>query len=354
MQDWYLMQSPTMTSGDESDLLSEYSEDAFTEVAASTVGDDIEIYNSDLTLNTTIRGIVQNKTQDTQLKTMSRQLLAPIGSCKAGMYMKYKDIFWLIVGFVDNNSVFEKAIATICNYLLSWVNPQGKIIQRWINVTSASQYNNGETSNANTTVRSDQLMVLMPDDDECLLLETGARFVIDKRCKVYEKNFAEDVMADTSKPILTYELTRMDGVLYNYINSGYIGFMAYQDEQHEKDGFYKIDGKGYWLCDSVEYKPQENKVLKCAILSTNDSIYSGIDEEIFIAQFYDDEGNIVEINPEWTINCTFKDKLNVRCFDDSIAISVNDDSLINKSFELLLSADNYDTVKKTISIEAFI
>lgn len=353
MTEWYLMKSPTMISGDESDLLAEYSQDAFSEIVDSA-GEDVEIYNSDLTLYKIVRGIIQNRTQDTQLKTMSRQFLAPIGSCRAGMYIKYANRFWLIIGLVDNNTIYEKVIVLLCNYLLSWVNPQGAIIQRWVNATSASQYNNGETSTAYYFVRSDQLMVLTPDDDECLLLETGARFIIDKRCSIYEQNYDDNTVSDTSKPVLTYKLTRMDGVLFNYSDSGYMEFMAYQDEQHDKDGFYMINGKGYWLCDSVEYKPLESKALKCEILSNDDSIYSGIDEEIFIAQFYDNEGNIVSVNPEWTINCSFKDKLNVRCFDNSIAISVNDDLLINKSFELLLSADNYDTVKKTISIEAFI
>ena len=354
MTEWYLMKSPTMTSGDESDLLSEYSQDAFTEIVNSSAGDDVEIYNSDLTLNKTVRGIIQNRTQDTQLKTMSRQFLAPIGSCKAGMYIKYANRFWLIVGLVDNNTIYEKVIVTLCNYLLSWVNPQGIIIQRWVNATSASQYNNGETSTSNYFVRSDQLMVLTPDDDECLLLETGARFIIDKRCSIYEREYDDNTISDTSKPVLTYKLTRMDGVLFNYSDSGYMGFMAYQDEKHDNDGYYRIEGKGYWLCDSVEYKVDNDTALKCEIKSTSDTIYSGLGEEIFVAEFYDVDENVINIVPIWSIESNFSDKLTVRRYDNCIAISTNDDSLIDKSFELLLSGENYNTTKKTIYIRAFI
>lgn len=37
----------------------------------------------------------------------------------------------------------------------------------------------------------------------------------------------------------------MDNVIYDYQDSGHSEFMAYQDEQHETDGYYVVDGKGF-------------------------------------------------------------------------------------------------------------
>ena len=45
------------------------------------------------------------------------------------------------------DGMYEKAVLVLCNYLLTWKNENGDIIQRWVNASSASQYNNGETSN---------------------------------------------------------------------------------------------------------------------------------------------------------------------------------------------------------------
>ena len=201
-----------MVSGFGSDDINNFGQDAFWEALNSAIGTNAELYNYDLSICTQIRAIILNKVQDTKLKTLNRNALVSIGTCKAGMYIKYDNRFWLIVGVVDNNSVYEKATMVLCNHLLTWLNSKGQVIQRWANLSSASQYNNGETSTEFYFVRSDQLLVVIPDDDESLLLTSGVRFVIDRRCEIYEKNFNDSVTLDTSNPIVTYKLTRADSI----------------------------------------------------------------------------------------------------------------------------------------------
>lgn len=353
--EWYLLESPyNQLSGYEGEALSEFAEEGFLEALDSEIADEIELCNCDLSDCKTMRAIIQNNVQDTKLKTLSRMIMLPIGSCKAGMYVKYKDRYWLITGLVDDNKMYEKAIMVLCNYLLTWINSYGKIVQRWANITSASQYNNGESKTKLYAVRSDQLLILTSDDEEVSLLDTGMRFIIDKRCKIYEKSFDSSTLKDVSNSVITYSFTRTDNVLSDYCNSGHGEFMVVQDEQQsENDGYYVIDGKGYWLCGQPSF---DNKIttLSCVIKCDSEEIYDGLEPGIFTAKFYDADGNEAIETPCWEIVCDFKDDLNVSYVDNSILISVNNGKLVNKSFKLSLNAQGYSSTSVIIPIKAFL
>lgn len=353
-KEWYLLKSPYYaTGGFEQEVLDEYSQDSFAETLLTDMASDVELCNYDLSESTELRVIVQGNVGDTALQTMSRQVLAPIGSLKAGYYIKYKNRYWLITGLVDNNGIYEKAVIVICNYLLSWINSSGKIIQRWVNATSASQYNNGETGMKYYFVRSDQLMIFTPDDDECLLLDTDMRFIIDKRCKIYERDMPSGTTVNTSNPLVVYKLTRSDTVLYDYQDSGHSAFMAYQDEQQDQDGYYVIDGKGYWLCDVP--KKDKSSAPACEILYDEDVIYLDLEPSVFIAKFTDSNGDVdTTTTPVWEINnCSFIDDLDIAYENNSIQISVKNKKLINKSFELSLGGFNYTPTTLKITIKTF-
>lgn len=344
-----------MVSGFESENFDNFAQDAFNEALQSSIAVDVEICNYDLSCRTPIRAIIQGRVSDTKLNSLSRAVLTEIGTLKLGQYIFYKNRYWLIVGLIDDNGFYEKGIVALCNHLLTWVNQNEKIIQRWVNVSSASQYNNGETNNKFMFIRNDQLMIAMPQDEECLLIPHNQRFIIDMRCKIYEQQFSSDTTIETSKPLITYELTRMDNTIYNYQDSGHLEFIASQDEKHEKDGYYVIDGKGYWLCDIPSpTSDDKNKVLSCSIDYEEPVVYCGLEPSGFKCKFTDSNGEIVNISPKWEINCDFIDRLIIQYDNDTIFISTNDRKLINKSFELLLSADNYKRTSITIRISDFI
>lgn len=353
-QEWYLINTNHDTvSGFETDDFENFARDGFEELLQSAMASSVEICNYDLSVRVPQRVIMNGRAQDTKLNSLSRQMLAPIGTCRAGQYVYYKDRYWLIVGLVDDNGIYEKAVLSLCNYLLSWLNDKGEVVQRWINASSASQYNNGENGNQYVTIRSDQLIVLMPDDDECLLIPHRKRFIIDMRCKLYERDFSDDVTVDTSKPVITYYFTRTDNVLYNYQNSGVAEYMCTQEEQHEEDGYYVIDGKGYWLCDMPK-KNDAPSPLSCKIVYDEPIIYNGLEPSIFMAKFYDSEDKEILVSPQWDIECDFKNELHVEYVDNSIRISADNEKLSNKSFELSLSAFGYETTKVNITVKDYL
>lgn len=354
MQEWYLIKPPNgQLSGFESEALEDFGAEGFVELLGSGIAESVELCNYDRSECIETSAIVLGKIQDTKLKTVNRQILFPIGSCHAGMYVKYDGRYWLITGLVDNNGVYEKAVAQLCNCLLTWMNDAGEVVQRWANASSAVQYNSGETSTKYYNFGSDQLMIQTPDDDECVMLNHGKRFVIDKRCKVYERNFIKDgIEQDTSKEITVYQLTGTRSVIDDYQDSGVYTFMANQDEQRNTDGYYTINGKGYWLCDPIlNDSAAESK--RCEIVCDSCEVYDGIEATEFIARFYDENGGQASVAPQWDINCEFKDELTIDEVDDAILISVDNPKLVNKSFELSLSGDGYGAVSVTVHIRAF-
>lgn len=352
-KEWYLLKSPhNQVSGYESEALNDFGEEGFLEALDSEIAVDVDLYNFDLSECTQIRAVLNNRLTDTKLKTLVRHLIVPIGSCHAGMYAKVKGRFWLIVGIVDDNGIYEKAILSICNYILTWLNKDGVPLQRWANIISASQYNNGEHENIDFTIRSDQLLVSLPDDDESLLIKQNDRFVIDRRCRIYEKQFNSDVVMDTSNPLITYEVTRVDSILYDYQDSGLHQIMMTQDEQHENDGYYVVDGNGYWLCDIPTTK--NDLPLTCKILCDDPVVYNEIEQTAFVSQFLDASGEIVSgVTPTWKISGDYYDLLDITFEENAVLISANNKKLINRQFILQLEADGYEPAELKFVVKSF-
>ncbi len=358
-KEWYLLTTPyDQLSGYETDAFDDFAAEGFAEALDSFIGIDVELYSNDMSECTAIRAVIQRTVQDTKLNAMNRHMLVPIGTCKAGMYVKYKNRFWLITNIVDDNGMYEKAVLAICNYLLTWMTADGEVVQRWANVLSASQYNNGETEHRYYTLKTDQLLISLSNDEKCVMLESGQRFIIDKRIDIYSKEIPDDIVSDTSFHVITYEITRNDSVLYNYEDSGHYEILVTQDEQHESDGYYVIDGNGYWLCpypypsvDNVIPDRQEPEVTNAKIVYDSDTIYLDLGAGEFTAVFYDSDGNVVEgIEPSWEINCDFIDLLQIDYINNTIIISASDYSLLNRSFELSLKNDNFDIQSVKVNI----
>ena len=344
--EWYLMQSPhDQVSGFGGEAFNDFGSEGFNETMDSDASDTVELCNYDLSERKTIRVMIQGTYADTKLQTVIRRMLAPIGTCKAGMYVKYKDRYWLIVSLVDDNRVFEKAILYLCNYMVSWIDSNNAIHQRWIYVESASKYNFGEDNMRYYYLRNDQLLAYFPDDEYSMMLGTGNRFIIDKRTLLYEKTIS--ATKDTSNPLIVYSMTRTDNVVDNYVGSGIIGYIMTQGEQRAQDGYYVIDGKGYWLCIEPDIDTRESP--KCQIESDSDVVYIDIDSTVFTASFSGDD--LPEF--EFTVNCDFKDALEIVQVGRSIMISTSDHSLRNKTFEITLTADGYEPATKVLTLREF-
>ncbi len=207
MERWYLIDEstkPNMIGGFENQAFRDYKNDAFMESLSTDLASTVLLCNHDLSRKRKIRAIIQDNVANTQLKSMERSILVPIGTLHAGDYIFFENEYWLVNGRPGNNKVYEKAVIIECQYLLRWKNSSGRIIERWANLVSASKYDVGENGNHVIFLTSNNYTILVPQDEETLDLD-GKRVFID---------------LNRRNPRKVFKITRDDDVLYSYNSHG--------------------------------------------------------------------------------------------------------------------------------------
>lgn len=197
-QDWYLMNSPNNYSGYENEYMSDYSTDSFGELLDTFVGEDVTIYNSALTDSTTIKAIASDKLGNTSLKKNELALLLPLNSCTTGMYVKYKNKYWLVTSYVNDNSIYQKTIVTQCTYTLKFQHPTTGAILSYPCITSNRIQGTGDKQTSVMTLPDGRKLVIIPYDESTILLQNNDsktwRFFIDNHPitpRVYKLSFVD-------------------------------------------------------------------------------------------------------------------------------------------------------------------
>lgn len=349
MKEWYLIGSPSLYSGLENDVFNDYKSDSFTEVLSSEVGENVVFYNNDMSAVFATRAIIQNKTADSDTNSIRRQVLANIGTLNLYHYVKDKSgTIWLLKGKVDNNGIYDKSAASICNYKLHWQNELGVIVSRYAYVLNASSYNNGESENKTLTLQSNQFMVYLPYDDETMSLDDNKRIHMSRnvlRCK-------------------PYEITRIDDISYDFTDKGLITLIFTQTQTSPSNDKLIDDGTGnkVWICDYKEPAtppsptdpdddPNKSPIL-CNINFGGDPILKiGSGYKKFDGSFSDSDGNTIDNIGMWNIESDFNDKIASNISSNSIRLKIPDGhyDLDGKIFRLTFS-DVENTVSKTIQI----
>lgn len=337
IKEWYLITPntrPNITGGFENDAFLDYKVDAFAESLNTDIAKSVTLYNYDLTKSLNIKCIIQGNSADTQLKSIERIGLFEKDTVKAGMYIFYENRYWLIIGYPSYNGIYEKAVMQLCQYNLRWQNSKGDIIERWISASSASKYDSGESGNSTIMLTSDNLTLLLPNDDESLNLD-GKRVFIDKK----------DV-----NPTKVYKITRTDSVLYDF-GENHGGILAFIADKTELN--LECDRPDMKLCDyfdistvNPEQKPNETDVLRAKI---NGSANLKIGKErTYTAKILDEKGNILEWNDNfsWKIICDFE--IDIKSENNTLSLFIDDDQYIDDSF--LLQVINNNTVIGELSI----
>lgn len=317
MKKWYLMDNykPNITSGYESDSMSEWARDNFTDVLSTTFSDTVLLCNYDLSDCKQIKCVIQGNSADTHLKSMERIGLFPIGTVKAGMYIYFDDCYWIIDGYPSNNKSYEKATMKLCQYKLKWQNGKGDIIERWCNLTSASKYDDGEVSGVTLVLSSDNITVVMPDDDEVLYLG-GKRVFIDKK-PIPEK---------------VYKLTRTDDVLYDY--QGHGGIISFIADKKELDT--QRDNQELGICDYISPTPDEPITPSGSITATivgDNEIEVGF-KSTYMATITDGNGNNIAWSGDysWNVSCDYD--VDMVIDGNKIKLLIEDEMALDESVKI--------------------
>lgn len=227
---------------------------------------------------------------------------------------------------VDN--INYKGKFTLCNWMLKWQNKDGKILEYPCYDMNSTQYNSGEQSNRNFTIGSSQHMITLPSDENTIGLISPQRFYLDK---------------NMDNPT-SFIVTQNDTTSHNYGKKGLVKLTVYESQNNPK-----TDRPDLGICDYIDIGNKDcccdvYKASKAIIDYNTAVIKSGGDVQRFIGKFYDDnENEITDIVPHWTIVCDFSDSLQVKELDNYLDIGIDDDSHIDEEFKLICSDGNIES-----------
>ena len=325
MKEWYLLSCstrPNEIGGFENQAFVDYKDDAFQEALTTDIATTVTIYNYDLSQSKNIRCIIQGSTGDTYLKSMERTVLVTIGTLKAGMYIYFENCYWLVTGYSGNNGIYEKATLILCQYKLRWQDDLRRIIERYVNITSASKYDVGRSGNDVIMLASNNFTILAPDDDDTATLD-GRRVFIDR---------------DTKNPNKVFEITRSDDVLYLY-GEGHGGMLSFIADRVEFNP--QTDRPDLGLCDykpprPLPPKPDETLDLS-AIINGNNKLKNGFDRDYSVTFVDSNKNKIQDVDFSWNVVSDFE--VTQRINDNTITLLVDDEDCIGSSFLLQVIVD---------------
>lgn len=321
MKTWYLEHTPPeITSGYEDEILEDYSENNFSDILDTTFSDTVLLYDSNLSeYNTSIKCLIQNNMADTQLKSIERTILAPIGTLKAGQYVFFEDRYWIIDGYPGNNKSYEKATAKLCQYKIKWQVSDGRIKERWVHVISASKYDVGETGNKTIVLSSNTYTLLIGYDEYAMQLD-GKRVFIDKKKTMPEKVF---------------KITRSDDVLYDYgdeVHGSILSLIADKTELNLSKDNQELRICDYFSPTTPPNPPSHETAVLSAKITGNVKLKVGFLRE-FTVNFTNSEGKIVD-NQNFTWNVVSDFPVTQIVNGQSIKLRVDDEDYIDYHFLL--------------------
>ena len=287
-KEWYLMTSGCI-------------DDGFSEILESGAAVTVSIYPGDLSESSEVRCVIQGNTADTRSKSAERIGLFPCGTVRAGMYVRFENVYWLISSYPGSNGIYEKAILSLCQTKLKWQDEAGNILERWANIVPHSGH----------------YRIWVPDDEGAATLDRK-RVFIDR---------------DVNSPKKVYEVTRRDDALYLFgeDHGGILGFIAEETELNTGD-----DRPDLGICDyiaPVPALPNTDETAKLtAVISGGTTLRCGRAKS-WTVSFLDTGGNTVENQPfYWNVISSFD--LSQSISGNRIQLKTDQEPLIGESFLL--------------------
>ena len=249
------------------------------------------------------------------------------------------DTYWLVYTAFNVNDIEYTGKLIQCNYLLRWQLSDGKIVQRWANIVSASKYDTGENGNSTIVLSSNNFTILMGYCDEALELE--------------EKRVFIDIRKPPKK---VFKITRGDDVIYNAGNIGMLLSFIADKVELNKDK----DNQELGICDYIDSPttpsestaPDETEDLS-ATISGNTNLKVGF-SRTYTVNFTDESGNEVDWNDvgfSWNVISDFDSGLIEQTISgNTIKLSVDDENLIGGSFILSVVMDTVTLAQIEITV----
>lgn len=252
------------------------------------------------------------------------------------LYDSNDDEYLLCTESFNVDGVHWKGKFSLCNWILKWQNKYGDILEYPCVDINSTQYNSGEQASAKMTIGSSQHMATLPYDENTIAIKSPQRFFLDR---------------DTETPT-SFIVTQNDNTSMFFGKKGLIKITMLECERNND-----TDRPDLGICDYFEKdelktnNDDKKKVVKSVISYKTTTIKSGGSKQKFVGTFVDKNGEEIDgVSTNWEIICDFADSLIVNEEGNSLTISVDDDSLIDEEFKLVLS-DESGNYKSSIIIQ---
>lgn len=252
------------------------------------------------------------------------------------LYDSNDDEYLLCTESFNVDGVHWKGKFSLCNWILKWQNKYGDILEYPCVDINYTQYNSGEQASAKMTIGSSQHMATLPYDENTIAIKSPQRFFLDR---------------DTETPT-SFIVTQNDNTSMFFGKKGLIKITMLECERNND-----TDRPDLGICDYFEKdelktnNADENKVIKSVISYKTTTIKSGGSKQKFVGTFVNENGEEINgVSTNWEIICDFADSLIVNEEGNSLTIGVDDDSLIDEEFKLVLS-DESGNYKSSIIIQ---
>lgn len=216
----------------------------------------------------------------------------------------------------------------LCNWILKWQDKTtGKILEYPCHDINATQYNSGERSNKQFTIGSSQHMITLPCDENTVTLSNPQRFFIDR---------------NKNNPT-SFIVTQNDTTSYAYGKKGLVKVTVTECANNETTDRPDLGICDYFEPNSVKtdnstFTDSNEKIVNQAVIYYDTNVIkSGGDSQIYTGKFFDYDGNEIDTIAQWNIVCDFKNDLEIEQFDNQISIKIDNDSLVDEEFKLILS-----------------
>lgn len=252
------------------------------------------------------------------------------------LYDSNDDEYLLCTESFNVDGVHWKGKFSLCNWILKWQNKYGDILEYPCVDINSTQYNSGEQASAKMTIGSSQHMATLPYDENTIAIKSPQRFFLDR---------------DTETPT-SFIVTQNDNTSMFFGKNGLIKITMLECERNND-----TDRPDLGICDYFEKdelktnNADENKVIKSVISYKTTTIKSGGSKQKFVGTFVNENGEEINgVSTNWEIICDFAESLIVNEEGNSLTIGVDDDSLIDEEFKLVLS-DESGNYKSSIIIQ---
>lgn len=245
------------------------------------------------------------------------------------LYLKDMDRYYLCTESFNLDKIHYQGKLTLCNWTLKWQNEQGKILNYPCVDINSTQYNSGESYSSPLTVGSSQHLIILPCDENTVVINTPQRFYLDKNYK---------------NPT-SFIVTQNDTTSYAIGKKGLVRVTLYQYPKDEN-----TDRPDLGICDYKEISNVENTHTYYIKYNTN-IVKSGGNKQIYTIASNGDE---IDYNIlDWNIvaDSTIRNDILTIKEKNQISIWINNDDLISEFFKLQLINKNTKEIYDELLIE---